>query len=162
MVAQAPERSRRRVKKIAVIGSRSGINPQSVALKINELYAEHGAFILVSGGGNPGSVNFVAEQTAIEFGIPMISFRPKRLPDYGVDAQYGVDEWRIHRSAGTVIRIAEPAWADWKSAAQYRSLLIVERASEAVAFHHNDSRGTAFEIEMFEKAGKPVEVIPPF
>lgn len=149
------------MKKIAVIGSREGVSEQNVALKVNELYGKHGAFILVSGGGEPGSVNFVAEQTALAFGLAVISFRPTRIADYNFDPQYAAVEWRLHRGSGTTIQ-HEPTWADWKSAANFRSMLIAERADEAVAFHHNASRGTAFEIELFDKAEKPIDVIPPF
>lgn len=147
------------MKKIAVIGSREGVNAQDVALKVNELFNEHGAYILVSGGGEPGSVNFVAEQTALGFGLAVISFRPTRLADYhSIDPQFAAIEWRLHRGSGTTIQ-HEPTWADWTSAANFRSMLIAERAEEAVAFHHDKSRGTAFEIELFGKADKAVEVI---
>lgn len=147
------------MKKIAVIGSRQGVSPQDVALKVNSLYEEHGTFILVSGGGPEGSVNFVAEKTAQEFGFPVISFRPVRLKDYGFDPQYGVEEWRLHRGAGTIIPHNDPSWKDWQSAANWRSMLIAERAQAAVVFHHANSRGTAFEIELFEQADKPYDVI---
>lgn len=145
--------------KHAVIGSREGVAPQTVSLKVSELFEKHGEFILVSGGGPNGSVNFVAEQTALEFGIPVLSFRPKRLPDYNFDPQYGVEEWRLHRGKGNVI-LHDISFADWSSAAHYRSLLIVERAAEATALRNAGwSPGTDFEIEMFTNAGKPVEVV---
>ena len=132
---------------------------QRVALKVNELYSQLGEFILVSGGGNAGSVNFTAEQTALELGLPVLSFRPKKLPDYHGEPQYGVEEWRLHRGKGNVI-LHDISFADWKSAAQYRSLLIVERAGQATAIRQAGwSPGTDFEVEMFGHAGKPVEVI---
>lgn len=127
-------------------------------LAVNRIFdAEGGPFILVSGGGPQGSVNFVAEQTAMEFGLPVISFRPVRLKDYGYDPQYGVKEWRLHKGQGTIID-HEPTFADWQSAANYRSMLIAERASAAEVLQFNKSRGTQFEIELFQAAGKPVNV----
>jgi hypothetical protein len=149
------------VKKHAVIGSREGAPLQEVALHVNKIFETEGAFILVSGGGPVGSVNHMAEHTALALGCPVISFRATQIEDYNFDHQFIAEEWRLHRGAGTVVK-HEPSFADWKSAAQYRSALIVERAQTATAFHYGQSRGTAFEIELFEMAGKPVEVIPPF
>lgn len=146
------------MKKVAVFGSREGVHPQDVALAVNALYETLGNFILVSGGGPNGSVNFVAETTALEIGIPVISFRPKQARDYGVDPVFHVEEWRLHRGNGTVVVHNEPTWADWMSAANFRSMLMAERAEQGVAFQANDSRGTAHEIWLFEQAGKPLHV----
>jgi hypothetical protein len=147
------------VKKIAVFGSRDWPRPQDVALKVNALYEEHGMFILVSGGATGAS--HVAEQTALEFGMPVVSFRPVRLADFGVDEQYGVDEWRLFRGKGDIVHHHEPSWADWRSAAGYRSLLAVERADEGVVFWDGRSRGAAEEVDYFAAAEKPCEVIRP-
>ena len=128
---------------------------------MNELYSQHGSFILVSGGGLPGTPNFVAETTAAEFGLPVISFRPVKLPDYGVDEQYGVDEWRLYHGRGEIVHHHEPSWVDWSSAAGFRSMLAVERVEEGVVFWDGHSRGAGEEIDYFAAAGKPCEVVKP-
>lgn len=144
-----------------MLGSRNYPRMQDVSLKVNELYGRHGMFILVSGGGQQGSTNFVAEATAAEFGIPVISFRPVKLPDFGTDEQYGVDEWRLYRGRGEIVHHHHPSWADWHSAAGFRSLLAVERADEGVVFWDGRSHGAAEEIDYFKAADKPCEVITP-
>lgn len=151
------------MKKIAVFGSRDWPRLQDVALKVNALYEEHGMFILVSGGATGAS--HVAEQTALEFGMPVVSFRPVRLADFGVDfgvdEQYGVDEWRLFRGKGDIVHHHEPSWADWSSAAGYRSMLMAERAEFGYAFWDGHSHGTGHEIALFEAVNKSVEVISP-
>jgi hypothetical protein len=144
------------VKKHAVIGSRDWQDHQAVALYVNQRYAEWGNFILVSGGASGPSTT--AEQTALEFGMPVISFRPVQL-EARIDREpeYGVEEWRLHRGTGQVIR-HEITFADFASAANYRSLLIAERAEDGMAFWDGISRGTGFEIEAFAIEGKVCEV----
>lgn len=145
------------MKKHAIVGSRQGVNPQDVALRVNQLFGLWGLdWILVSGGAD--GVCRAAEQTALAFGIPVISYRITQLGGFDKDDDFRVDEWRLHRGTGTVIH-TEPTWADWQSATNYKALLIAERADSADAFHANDSRGTAFEIECFEFAGVPCEVL---
>lgn len=146
------------MRKLAIFGSREGVHPQDVVLAVNQAYEAQGNFILVSGGGPQGSVNFVAETTALEIGLPVISFRPAKRRDYNDYPAYGVDEWRLHRGSGTVIAHDEPTWADWQSAAQFRSMLMAERAERGLAFHAKGSRGTEFELHLFEIAGKFVHV----
>lgn len=143
------------MKKIALVGSRTWADPQAVALKVNDLYSEHGEFMVISGGAD-GACQ-VAETTAMEFGFPVISFRPVKIDD----ERYGVDEWRLHKGQGKVVR--DPGtWADWKSAAFFRSMLIAERARDgAVAFWDGFSYGTAFEIDLFRAAGVEPEIIKP-
>lgn len=150
------------MRKIAVLGSRNWPRMQDVALKVNEIYnAEGGQYILVSGGGPEGSTNFVAEATAAEFGLPIVSFRPVQLPPVGTDEVYGVDEWRLFRGRGEIVHHHEPTWADWQSAAGFRSMLAVERAEAGVIFWDGYSRGAAEEIDYFEASGKPYEVVKP-
>lgn len=145
------------MKKIAVIGSRKWASPQDVALKVNELFTEHGQFILVSGGADGAS--HVAEQTAMEFGMPVISFRPVKLPDLGYYPQYGVDEWRLFRGSGEIVHHHAPTWATWDGAAFFRSMLIAERADFGYAFWDGHSHGTGTEIDLFFAADTPLEVI---
>jgi predicted Rossmann-fold nucleotide-binding protein len=146
------------VKKIAFVGSRKWQDAQTVALKVNELFNENGAFILVSGGADGASK--VAEATAHEFGMPVISFRPIKLKgDLTTEDEYGVDEWRLHRGQGKIIHHHQPTWATYEAALVFRSWLLADRATEAVAFWDGFSRGTAFEIELFEGREIPLQVI---
>lgn len=139
------------MRKIAFIGSRSWTDPDSIGLQINECFIEHGAFMLVS-GGVAGACK-IAEETAREFGIPIISFRPVQIDPF----RYGVDECRFYRGKVEVVRW-EITWADYGSAAAYRSLLIAERADEGYAYWDGYSRGTDWEIEAFQAAEKQLVV----
>lgn len=146
------------MRKIAFIGSRKWHDAQAVALKVNEKFNEHGPFILVSGGAEGAST--VAEVTAQEFGMPVISFRPVKLSgDITTEDTYGVDEWRLHRGRGQIVHHHDPTWATYAAALHFRSWLLADRAQEAVAFWDGFSRGTAFEIELFEGRKIPLEVI---
>lgn len=145
------------MRKIAVFGSRGWPSAQDVALKVNALYNKHGQFILVS--GNAPGASAVAEKTGMEFGLPVVSFRPVKLADHGIDPQYGVDEWRLFRGSGKIVHHHEPTWADYNSALTFRSLLLVERADEGVAFWDGRSSGTNFEIGLFESHEKSLEVV---
>jgi hypothetical protein len=98
------------------------------------------------------------EQTGLEFGLPVISFRVAQLGGGMQDDEYRVEEWRLHRGTGSVVH-HEPTWADWQSAVNYKALLIAERADTADAFHAHNSRGTAFEIECFAFSEVPCEVL---
>lgn len=111
----------------------------------------HGMFILVSGGAEGASL--AAERTAQEFGLPVISFRPVKVDD----ETFAVDEWRMHRGQCKIVR-DEITWADWQSAANFRSLLIADRSDEGYAFWDGFSRGTAYEIECFQNEEMPLIV----
>lgn len=95
----------------------------------------------------------------MEFGFPVISFRPTQT-EARVDRfpSFGVDEWRLHRGAGSVIH-HDISFADWQSAAMYRSMLIAARADHGTAFWNGVSRGTSDEIDFFKNEGKPLKVV---
>lgn len=148
------------MKKIAVLGSRQYPKIDAAPLKVSELYNEHGQFILVSGGADGPSK--LAENTALEFGMPVISFRPVKIRgDLTTEDEYGVDEWRLYRGTGKIVRHDHPTWADWQSAAYYRSALIAERADFGLAFWDGHSPGTAHEIDLFAAEHKVLEIIKP-
>lgn len=148
------------MKKIAFIGSSKWQHPDAVAFKVNEMYNEHGQFILVSGGADGASR--VAEQTGMAFGMPVISFRPvKRATGLRDSDIFGVDEWRLFRGNGQIIHHDFPTWATWDGAAWHRGLLIAERAEFGFAFWDGYSRGTAREIDAFVAEGKELEIIKP-
>ncbi len=140
------------MKKIAVIGSRKFSDLQAVALKVNSLFEENGRFMLISGGAD--GVCKMAEATAHEFGFPVISFRAAQMGD-----EFIAEEWRLHRGRGKLIQHTEPTWADYTSALIFRSLLLIERADEVVAFHNGWSGGTAYEVALARDKDKPLELI---
>lgn len=139
------------MRKIAFVGSREWTDAESIGLQINACYGEHGAFILVSGGAK-GACH-MAETTALEFGIPLVSFKPVQIDP----ERYGVDECRFYRGKVTAHRL-DITWADWGSAASYRSMMIADRADEGYAYWDGYSRGTSFEIECFQAEAKPLIV----
>jgi hypothetical protein len=146
------------MKKIAVFGSQSWQDQQVVADRIDALYQEHGRFVLVSGGAK-GASKF-AEAAALGRNLPVVSFRPVKLKGaIDIADEYGVDEWRLFNGAGQIVHHYHPTWADWESAANFRSWLMADRGDQAVAFWDGFSRGTAFEIELFEGREKPCEVV---
>lgn len=146
------------MKKIAILGSRQWGDAQAVSLLVNTLFNAYGAYILVSGGSD--GVCKVAEVTAQEFGFPVISFRPVKIGgDLTTEDSYGVEEWRLYRGKGEIIRHYEPSWADYSSAAHYRSWMIADRCDEAHIFWNGSSPGTSFEIDLLEGREKLVQVI---
>jgi len=150
------------VKKVALFGSRKWplTHPHSFWIEdaIETIYQQHGQFVLVSGGAE-GASQF-AEQTAMDRGLPVVSFRPVKLKGaIDVPDEYGVDEWRLFNGAGQIVHHYAPTWANWESAAFFRSWLMADRGDQAVAFWDGFSRGTAFEIELFEGREKPCEVV---
>lgn len=147
------------MRKIAVLGSRAWYDHGAVVSWIDTRYAIEGDFIVVSGGAKGAST--AAEDHAVNMGMPVVSFRPVPLQPFGYDEQYAVDEWRLYRGAGKIVPHYEPTWANWQSAAHFRSILIQERADEAVIFWDGRSPGSSFEIDLFRAAGKPLEIIKP-
>lgn len=119
---------------------------------MNACFNEYGKFILVSGGADGASK--VAEATALEIGIPVISFRPVQISS----DEYGIDEWRLYRGQGEVIRFGL-GFADFKGAAFFRSWLMADRADEGFAYWDGYSGGTRTEIALFEDRGTPCAVV---
>lgn len=145
------------MRKHAIVGSRQIPSVQDVGLRVNHLFGVWGKdWILVSGGAD--GVCHAAEQTGLEFGLPVISFRiAERRPSLLAEPYFVVEEWRLYRGTGEV-REHEPTAADFQSATVFKAMLIAERADSADAFHHAESRGTAWEIECFANEQVPCEV----
>lgn len=117
-------------------------------------------WIMVSGGADGAQA--AAENEAMRLGIPLIKFVPVKLAGGMKEDSWGVDEWRIAGpSQSSLVHHHEPSWADYVSALHYRSILIADRADEAMSFWDGSSRGTAFEIELFEAREKAVTQCSP-
>ena len=127
------------MRKVAILGSRKWADGQVI---IDAIDAIEEPFILYSGGAMGASM--IAEQHCISRAIPVCSLRPLEI-DYET---FVVEEWRIRDGHGRIVRHPE-TWADWKSAATYRSWILSERAGECIAFWDGYSHGTKWEIEFF-------------
>lgn len=139
---------------IGVFGSRKGVNPEHVALYLNERFRPD--VVLVSGGAD--GVDKVAEQTWRSLGGRVISFRPKML----ADEEYGIERWEFGgaQPATIYMMIDHPVFGDFKSACYYRDMLIAEAADRGVAFRSGGfrSRGTTMTIDFFKGANTPCVV----
>lgn len=145
--------------KVAVFGSREGISAMRVNLWIAKLWDKQGPDTTLVSGGAPG-VDTAAEQTWLAFGGQLVSFRPKKLSgDLLHEDVWGVEVWKIGGEQQAVyVPREEPTFSDFKSAANYRDLLIAEYADRGVAFWNGRSRGTSGTIDAFRAEGKPVHV----
>lgn len=142
-------------ERVAVFGSRNGVEPGIVGSFCSALYAREPHTILVSGGAS--GADTCAEQTWLNLGGRVISFRPIKLSD----DRYGVQEWRLGSPSACIIELhkeGHPTFATYGSACIYRDSLIAERAGRGAAFHEQHSRGTAVTIDFFRGAGKPIHV----
>lgn len=92
-------------------------------------------------------------------GGPVLSFRPARLLDEGMEPRYGVEEWRlVPGGESALILHRDIIWTDFAGAAMWRSMLIAERAQHGDAFWNGHSRGTSLEIDLFVGANTNLKV----
>lgn len=144
-------------ERVAVVGSREGANLSDVVAFLCDLWRKYPDTIIVSGGAD--GVDRYAESTWQKFGGRVESFRPvllKRLPN--ADESWGIEKWELGGSQPRkYLLIEEPTWANFKSAAIYRDILIAEAADRTVSFMRaGGSRGAGFTAETAEKTyGRP-------
>lgn len=138
--------------KIAVFGSREGFDSETIRAYLAPRFDP--TTILVSGGAR--GVDSFAEQAWQSLGGNVISLRPTVLSG----GCWAVERWESNEGR-VFIPVGEPEWADFKSAAFYRNMLIAEEADAGVAFHANNSRGTWSTRDAFEAEGKPCSVHTP-
>lgn len=142
---------------VAVVGSREGADLAHVERFLRELHAKYPGARLVSGGNNsvPGqSVDFFAEQLWLSLGGAVTSFRPTQIES----GHWLIERWEGSGGQFRAVRRLDrhPSWADFKSAATYRDMLIAEEAEVVVAFYRSGkSRGAAFTIEAGQNEEKP-------
>lgn len=147
--------------KVGVFGSRQGVNRERVENFMRKLWDKQGPETTVVSGGADGTDTY-AEETWLALGGEVVSFRPVKFPDWqGIDPQFGIQEWHLGGEDPYITQLmgVHPSWADYSSAANYRDMLIAEYADRGVAFHYNNSRGTAGTVFFFETLGKPVHVM---
>ena len=139
-------------EKIAVIGSRQGADLEQVERFVRALYLRQPSSLLISGGA--AGVDKLAEQTWLSLGGRVQSYRPKQLES----GSYGVEVWNLGDMQPSVGVLGEPhpTFADYRSAALYRNMLIAEKADRVVAFYRrNRSAGAAHTIDAARSERKP-------
>jgi hypothetical protein len=130
--------------RLAVVGSRQGADLDHVREFVSALPAD---VLLVSGGAI--GVDQTAEQTWLERGGKVVSFRPKQLtpgPHQGAEAEYGIEVWELGGDRPRVyMHEGYPTGASYKDAAFLRDILIAETCDRLVAFYkRNRSWGANF------------------
>lgn len=145
--------------RVAVVGSREGVDAQRVTDFVLAMVRKHPGVTVVSGGAK--GVDQAAESAALSVGSPVISFRPVVL-----DGGWGVERWQFgfglsKETKYDVLGAPHPTWVDFKGAAFYRNLLISEASDRLVAFWDGRSRGTASSIDGAHAQGIPIHVYTP-
>lgn len=100
---------------------------------------------VVSGGAE--GIDSCVEHEALRLGMGLISIRPYQQGDL-----YGAEEWSWPDFR--VVRLGEPIWGDWSSAAVWRDMLIAERADRGACWHYKNSPGTWHTRDAFQAEGK--------
>lgn len=132
------------------MGSRKHEHLEEVRSFVAALAAKHPDTVVISGGAR--GVDSTAEQAARTVGLPVISFRPT-----GTDERFYIQRWQLGEKS-SITNLTEPTFADYRSAALYRDLLIANSCDRLVAFHWKLSAGTAFTVSLARDYGKPVHV----
>lgn len=114
---------------------------------MHDLHAKYPGTVVVSGGAS--GVDKAAEEEWLRLGGQVESYRPVQFrPDV-----WGIEKWELGGEQPRVFRLVnEPTWADFKSAAIYRDILIAERADRLVSFQaEGGSRGADFTAWMAQE-----------
>jgi len=107
---------------------------------------------LVLAGGSPG-VAKTAERAWLALGGKCWSYRPKQIDS----RTYGVEIWKLGgRKPKIEFLSEEPTFANFASAAHYRSWLMLHAATRVVSFYNGWSPGTMFEIHLAVDLEKPL------
>jgi hypothetical protein len=138
--------------KVAVVGSREGADLEQVRAFMVALHEKYPETLIVSGGAT--GVDHTAEQTWLSLGGSVWSFRPVTLVQ---DIEYGIEKWELGREPRVFSLANEPTWANYKSAAIYRDMLIADECDRLVAFYRaGRSPGASLTAELADKYGHPV------
>lgn len=146
---------------VAVVGSRDYPNLERVKQYVTKLAVKYPDAVLISGGAR--GVDQMAEKVALWSGLDLISYRP-----YGFESMEGGEVFSIEavtqgKLAQTIVveknrRINPPTFSTYGACAMFRNSWIVQDAEVVVAFHHNNSAGTARSIRVGIEFGRQVFV----
>lgn len=136
-------------ERVAIVGSRQGADLEDVIGFVRALWAKHPDTILVSGGAL--GVDLAAENEWCSLGGSVESYRPKAIGP----VEWAIEKWELGPTPSVRLLIEDPTFANFKSAALYRDMLIAEVSNRVVAFMApGGSRGASFTAEMGENYGK--------
>ncbi len=141
---------------VAIVGSRSWPEPDRVALFVGKLSEKYPEAVVFSGGAR--GVDILAEQTALECGLFVVSYRCT-----------AGKTWRVERAPGKDVVAYMVEGGDYSAsnstevakALMRRNSWIVAPAARVVAFHDGDSSGTADSIAKAVELRKPTFVYRP-
>jgi predicted Rossmann fold nucleotide-binding protein DprA/Smf involved in DNA uptake len=136
--------------RVAIVGSRKHERLEEVRSFVSSLASKYPEALIISGGAQ--GVDSTAEQAARTVGLAVVSFRPT-----GRDDRFYIQKWRLGTDS-SITNLTEPTFADYRSAALYRDMLIANACDRLVAFHWKLSPGTAFTVSIAKDYGKPVYV----
>lgn len=146
--------------KVAVVGSRDLAPLATVRRWLEWLHGAHPDTLLISGGAR--GVDKTAEEAWLELGHRVRSYRPKKVRgDQLHEDVWGVDVWELGGPNPSVRHLhGHPTWADFRSAAGYRNILIAQDADRVVAFYRpGKSQGTRLTVALARDMGKEVHEI---
>lgn len=137
------------------MGSRDYADLGKVRHHVSLLAKKYPDAIVVSGGAR--GVDRAAEVAAQILGLGFISYRPYKYTNMA-----GLDEWSIEtvtwpdEHESNERRINPPFFGSFVRAAFGRNTWIVEDGDVLVAFHRDESRGTADSVRKARALGHPV------
>jgi hypothetical protein len=132
------------------VGSREGVSLSDVIGFLADLWQKYPYTILVSGGAD--GVDKTAEGFWRQCGGQVESLRPVLLARYpNGDESWGIEKWELGANPRVYRLVNELTWANFKSAAIYRDILIAEASDRVVSFQSaGGSRGASFTAEVAE------------
>lgn len=137
-------------ERIAVVGSRKGVDVALVHEFCNALFLENPEATIISGGAV--GVDRAAEEWWLSMGGKVISFRTYKP----TQDSWAVEEWHLGPEP-KVIQHTVPTFADPKSALFYRNTMISDAAEVTVSFTNPSySPGTRFTKAYTKDRGRPV------
>ena len=136
-------------ERVAVVGSRKGVDPQVVTDWLDWLWSAHPDSIVISGGAD--GVDTTAETHWISLGGQVESYRPE---EYRGSWYVSIYRFNMPGEKPHERLYSHPSFEDWQSAIWYRSMLVAECADKLVAFFNRFiSRGTQATVDFAQAEG---------
>lgn len=142
---------------VAIVGSRDGVNLDTVHSYVQALHEKHPTFSLISGGAR--GVDSCAELSAWTLDHEVVSLRPVEIrPDL-----FQIQQWIAPPGPGEMWHNTTADYGDYRTfrdAAMARNTFIAKECDVLVAFTAG-SHGTANAITEARRFGKPFHVYGP-